>query len=239
MNVLWFSAGVSSAMVAYLCKDELDEIIYQHIDDQHPDTMRFLHDVENLIGREITVQQSPLKSVDTACRYGNCIRIPRTLPQCSTLLKKRERQKWEYEHEGNHTYFWGLDVTEKERADRFTRGMPHAEHRYPLIERELSKDDVHAMAVRLGLKRPAMYEMGYHNNNCIGCVAGGKGYWNKIRRDFPDVFASRAKLERDIGHSCINGVYLDELDPEAGRHDPPIDIECGVYCMLNLGGNHE
>lgn len=31
MNVLWFSAGVSSAMVAYLCKDELDEIIYQHI----------------------------------------------------------------------------------------------------------------------------------------------------------------------------------------------------------------
>ena len=88
MNVLWFSAGVSSAMVAYLCKDELDEIIYQHIDDQHPDTMRFLHDVENLIGRKITVQQSPLKSVDTACLYGSCIRIPRTLPQCSTLLKK-------------------------------------------------------------------------------------------------------------------------------------------------------
>lgn len=30
MNILWFSAGVSSAIAAYLCRDELDEIIYQH-----------------------------------------------------------------------------------------------------------------------------------------------------------------------------------------------------------------
>lgn len=234
MNVLWFSAGVSSAIVAYLCRNELDAIIYQHIDDQHPDTIRFLRDVEELIGRKIVVQQSPLKTVEAACKYGNCIRIPKRPPKCSEWLKQKERQRWEYEHNGQHVYFWGLDVNEQERSERFERGMPQSDHRFPLIERQLTKADVHAMAVRLGLKRPAMYEMGYHNNNCIGCVAGGMGYWNKIRVDFPETFAARAQLEREIGHSCINGVFLDELDPNAGRHDPPIDIECGVYCLLNL-----
>lgn len=31
-----------------------------------------------------------------------------------------------------------------------------------------------------------MYDLGYANNNCIGCVKGGIGYWNKIRIDFPE-----------------------------------------------------
>ena len=33
--------------------------------------------------------------------------------------------------------------------------------------------------------------MGYNNNNCIGCIKGGMGYWNKIRVDFPEVFEKR------------------------------------------------
>lgn len=58
-----------------------------------------------------------------------------------------------------------------------------------------------------------MYDLGYPNNNCVGCVKGGMGYWNKIRVDFPEVFERRARQEREIGHSCIKGVFLDELDP--------------------------
>ena len=49
------------------------------------------------------------------------------------------------------------------------------------------------------------------------------GYWNRIRKDFPGVFESRAKLERLVGQSMLkdkNGpVYLDELDSEQGRHE--------------------
>lgn len=83
-----------------------------------------------------------------------------------------------------------------------------------------------------GVKRPAMYDLGYMNNNCIGCVKGGMGYWNKIRRDFPDVFNQRAKMERTIGATCIKGIYLDELDTEAGRHEKPIVDDCGIMCEL-------
>ena len=74
------------------------------------------------------------------------------------------------------------------------------------------------------------------NNNCLGCVKGGMGYWNKIRRDFPDVFARRAKQEREIGHSCINGVFLDELDPDRGNINTEVMEDCTIACQLLTWG---
>lgn len=40
-------------------------------------------------------------------------------------------------------------------------------------------------------------------------------------------------MERDIGATCINGVYLDELDPEAGRNKVVV-ADCGIMCELAL-----
>lgn len=155
--------------------------------------------------------------------------------KCTQVLKKRVRKEWEYKHkEYDITYVWGFDVDEKNRANRLLESMPQFEHRFPLIEKGLTKQDVHGFAERLGIKRPVMYDMGYSNNNCIGCVKGGMGYWNKIRVDFPDVFDRMAKLEREIGHSCINGVFLDELDPNKGRMEDEILQDCGIFCMIAM-----
>lgn len=86
--------------------------------------------------------------------------------------------------------------------------------------------------------RPLMYDLGYPNNNCIGCIKGGMGYWNRIRKDFPEVFESRAKLERLVGHSMLkdkNGpVYLDELDPDRGDMNIEIFPDCGIMCYLSM-----
>ena len=72
---------------------------------------------------------------------------------------------------------------------------------------------------------------GYHNNNCVGCVKGGAGYWNKIRVDFPEAFERMARLELEIGAHIIKGKhYLDELPQDAGRWEDE-DIECGVLCI--------
>ena len=51
-------------------------------------------------------------------------------------------------------------------------------------------------------------------------------------KDFPDIFVRRAKQEREIGHSCIKGVFLDELDPDRGRMDEEIMPDCGIGCYL-------
>lgn len=82
------------------------------------------------------------------------------------------------------------------------------------------------------IELPAMYKLGYSNANCVGCVKGGMGYWNKIRVDFPEIFKRTAELERKAGHTCIKGKYLDELDPNAGRFEAIELPECGIFCEV-------
>lgn len=65
MKVCWFSTGISSFVACYLAKD-VDEIIYTHVPNQHPDSLRFLHDCEKVLGREITILQS-----DEWCKIRN------------------------------------------------------------------------------------------------------------------------------------------------------------------------
>ena len=103
---------------------------------------------------------------------------------------------------------------------------------FPLIEEKLTKKDCMQMLVDAGIELPMMYRLGYSNNNCIGCVKGGMGYWNKIRVDFPEIFNRTAQLEREAGHSCIKGKFLDELSPEAGRFEKIELPECGIYCEV-------
>ena len=234
ITVAWFSAGVSSAVATRLAIDEIDEVFYIHIDDQHPDTLRFVRECEAWFGKPITILQSPYKCVAHAVYAGGSryINGPRGA-NCTRWLKKRVRKEWECDkNEMRLRYVWGMDAGEAHRADRIRDTMIEFDHAFPLIERGIGKAEAHEILRASGIKRPAMYELGYHNNNCIGCIKGGMGYWNKIRVDFPDVFAARAKLEREVGASCINGVFLDELDPERGRHDGPIVDDCGIMCEL-------
>lgn len=213
-KVCWLSAGISSFVAGYLAGD-VDEWIYIDISVQHPDSLRFIHDVEKIINKQVTI-------------------LTHSAP-CTGMLKKAVRKKWENEHSQYHlTYVWGMDASEKRRAEGLIVNFPEFDHQFPLIDRKMSKQDCHAYVAQLGLKRPAMYDLGYNNNNCIGCVKGGMGYWNKIRKDFPEGFASRAKLERDIGRSCIYGMFLDELDPNRGKMSGEIMQDCGVMCYLAL-----
>lgn len=232
MNVAWFSAGCSSFLAAYLERDMLDKVVYIDIDDQHPDSMRFLEDAERLIGIEIEIIRSDkYVSVDDVIERERYINGPGGAA-CTKRLKKQVRQKWEREnYDGTpFTYVWGYDSSESARAERMRRNMPEYIHEFPLVVRGIGKPQVHAICERLGIRRPAMYDLGYPNNNCIGCVKGGMGYWNKIRRDFPSVFERRAKQEREIGRSCIRGVFLDELDPRRGRMDMEIMPTCDGMC---------
>lgn len=233
MKVAWFSAGCSSFVAAYLMRNELGRIVYIDIADQHPDSLRFVHDCEKLLDREIEIIKSDqYESVDDVHKRKKFINGAYGAP-CTLELKKRVREKWERENISEPTtYIWGYDLNEKHRAERLQETMIEFNHEFPLIDAMLTKQDVHGLCERLGLKRPIMYDLGYPNNNCIGCVKGGMGYWNKIRRDFPDVFNLRAERERAIGHSCIKGVFLDELDPDRGRFDIEVMPECSIMCQM-------
>jgi hypothetical protein len=85
-----------------------------------------------------------------------------------------------------------------------------------------------------------MYRLGYRNNNCRGCVKGGKGYWNKIRKDFPDYFERMAKMQDLLGPGSYfwpgdegeDRISLRELPPDAGRYEDEPDFQCGVLCEI-------
>lgn len=230
MKVALFSCGVSS-FCAILLATDVDRIIYTHIDDQHEDTLRYLADCEKYLGRKIEVLQSPYKTVDSVVRAHGYVNGPAGA-KCTEILKRRVRKEWEAQQQEPITYVWGYDANERHRAERVCEMMPEYGHEFPLIDANLTKADAHGMLHKTGIKRPCMYNMGYPNNNCIACVKGGMGYFNHIRRDFPRIFKSRAEMERAIGHSCINGVFLDELDPDRGAQDIGVMPECSIMCEI-------
>lgn len=252
MVVSWFSAGVSSAVATKMLIGRIDRIIYTHIEDQHEDTMRFVKDCESWFGKTVEIIQSPYKNVEAAVQAGGAKFINGPSGAiCTRYLKRRVRKEWECDNDDGHlTYVWGLDVNESKprpprnisRVEGIRMAMPDQEHLFPLVDASISKEHAHEILRASGITRPAMYDLGYHNNNCVGCVKGGAGYWNKIRVDFPDVFAKRAALERRIGGTCLKRndvqegeevkLYLDELDPKAGRHDSEIMDDCGIMCEL-------
>ena len=226
-------------MAGYLAGD-VDEWIYIDIDDQHPDSMRFIRDCEAAVGKEIRILRSEeYRRVEDCVRVFGGFRDARNgFAPCTSWMKMRVRKVWEQEHTGyDLAYVWGFDLHEKSRAGRTIEANPQAEHEFPLIEKGLSKEEVHGLFERtFTFPRPVMYDMGYPNNNCLGCIKGGMGYWNRIRKDFPDVFESRAKLERLVGYSILkdrNGpVYLDELEPDRGDMNTEIFPDCGIMCYL-------
>lgn len=227
VRVGWFSAGCSSFVACRIAKP--DKVIYIHVANQHPDTIRFLMDARQYLGEIEVLQSMRFVSVDEVISNGY-INGP-SGAACTLELKKRVRQRWERENFGPHTYIWGFDAKERRRADAIVNAMPEFDHYFPLIERNLTKEDCHALCEEMGIRRPEMYDLGYPNNNCVGCVKGNAGYWNKVRDDFPHVFERRARQEREIGHSCIKGTFLDELDPNVGR-GKVIVPSCSPYCVI-------
>ena len=234
VKVVWLSAGVSSFIAGYLAKD-VDEWIYIDIEDQHPDSIRFIRDCEKVIGKRVTILRSLYYSdVESVCRSVRYVNGTTGAP-CTKALKKQVRKRWELDHMTDDlTYVWGMDCNERHRADRIVEGFPQVKHEFPLIDKNLTKEDAHGILRRLGIRRPAMYDLGYSNNNCIGCVKGGAGYWNKIRKDFPEVYKKRAEMERDIGHSVLKDYFLDELPEDKGRMSKEIMDECSILCELAI-----
>ena len=118
---------------------DIDEIIYTHIPNQHPDSLRFLHDCEELLGRKITIIQSDkYKDVDDVIMRTHMINSAFGAP-CTRILKREVRRKWEREHPDHHTYVWGYDCNETKRADHVIENMSDYDHEFPLIDHGLTK----------------------------------------------------------------------------------------------------
>jgi len=234
-TVVWFSAGAASAIAARLTLNDTPDAVLAYTDpgSEHPDNQRFITDVEQWLGTSVVRLRSDKYQdtwqVWTERRYLN----GPSGALCTTELKKKQRYAFE---RPDDIQVFGYTSEEQHRADRFREQNPGVDLRTPLIKRGLTKDDCLALLERAGIELPVMYRLGYRHNNCIGCPKGGIGYWNKIRRDFPDVFDRMARLERELDATCTRDndgpVWLDELDPARGSHADEPSFECSLLCTL-------
>lgn len=235
----WWSAGVTSTVAIKIAIDDgLNVVpIYFETGSAHPDNERFMRDCEQWYGQKIiTFQNSKHSSVLDLLDKITYVNGPAGA-ECTRTLKKDVRiaiEKWmPY---GAQIFGFEFEPKEIKRAERFNEQYPNAKAIFPLIEEKLTKRDCIRILNRCKITLPTMYLMGYSNNNCIGCVKGGMGYWNKIRHDFSKTFNEMANLERRKGHSCIKGVFLDELDPSRGNYPTELAVECGVTCAIEEMG---
>jgi 3'-phosphoadenosine 5'-phosphosulfate sulfotransferase (PAPS reductase)/FAD synthetase len=233
-KIAWFSCGATSAVACKLGLNKYPdlEVCYIETGSHHPDNLRFLRDCERWFGKKITVLKSEYKDIFDVFERTGFIHSAHYAP-CTQKLKTLVRQKYEYENDID-TYIWGFEYGAKEqaRAERMCQRYTQFKHEFPLIDARLDKPACLALIKDADIQLPQMYKMGYHNNNCIGCVKGGMGYWNRIRKDFPDVFDRMAKLERKIGHHCLKQCFLDELPVDAGRDEKVLEPQCSIFCGL-------
>lgn len=240
--VCWFSCGAASAVATKLAIAENAGrlplvIVNTEVAEEHPDNKRFFNDCQEWFGQQIEVLRNETYGASIYQVFANTryLKGP-SGAACTRLLKKHVRHG--FERPGDRQVF-GFTAEEAGRLDRFLDAN-NIDVWAPLIDRGLGKGDCLGMLKGAGIELPMMYRLGYHNNNCIGCVKGEAGYWNKIRVDFPETFERMAEIEEYLGRTVckierggkLERIPLRQLPPDAGDYPSEQKIECGLFCEM-------
>ena len=238
--IVWFSCGAASAVAAKLVTERYPspeiEIVYCDLSkDEHSDNPRFMLDVENWIGRKVTIIRSlKYETVDDVFeseRYMSGVKGAR----CTQEMKRIPRLKYQ---RPDDVHVFGFHAGEEKRIREFEIYNPAIQVRWVLRDSGINKQECYRRLLQAGIEIPEMYKLGYKNNNCIGCVkATSPGYWNKIRHDFPEIFQSRASRSRELGVRLVRikgkRKFLDELPfGEVGRYVEE-NVSCGPQCGVS------
>jgi len=234
--VSWFSCGAASAFATYLAaskyKNNFFEAVYCRVNEEHKDNLRFLNDFSSTFSIPVKIigDTNHNFSIYKVFESRKFIKGPAGAP-CTMILKKNVRKKYQ---RPTDIQIFGYTSEEENRANRFLDSNNEVNVDFILLENNYTKKDCLDFVKDMGIEIPAMYKLGYSNNNCVGCVKGGMGYWNKIRVDFPEAFNKMALLERKLKHAINkdkNGaVYLDDLDSNRGNFKKDKPADCGFTC---------
>lgn len=238
--VCWFSCGAASAVATKLAitehKDRPVVIAYCDTGAEHHDNKRFLAECEKWFDHKITILKS--KKYDSVWDVFEKTRYLAGVngARCTVEMKKLVRE--EFQDAQGDLQIFGMDSSEANRALRLRDGISEIVTDFPLINRSMSKPICLGIIQQAGIELPEMYKLGFRNNNCIGCVKGQAGYWNRIRKHFPAVFERMSAMEQDLdvalcktyaGDGERKRVFLKDLPLDAGKLEP-LEISCSLFC---------
>lgn len=237
---VWFSCGAASAVAAKKTIEKYGEthtviIVNNPVANEHEDNERFLRDCEKWFGQKIVKAINPnypscdIRDVFDKRKYMSGV----AGAPCTVQLKKEAR----YHFEKTNKIDWhvlGFTLEEKARSDRFMKF--ERDNLIPvLIDEKLTKGHCFDILIDAGIRLPKIYELGFPNANCIGCVKSqSPTYWNLVRSKFPDVFNERAEQSRRIGARLVKvrgkRIFLDQLKP-TDKGGKIRSYECGIFCQ--------
>lgn len=200
--VCQFSCGAASAVATKLALAQYGsthdvQILNAFVLEEHEDNRRFLTDCQAWFGRDITVLRDTKSdaSIIKVFRQRQFMKGPRGAP-CTAQLKRKLLDDWK---QPGDVIVFGFTAEEADRLDDFRERYPDRPCLAPLVDAGLGKEDCKAMVLRAGIRLPYMYELGYDNANCKGCVKGGEAYFRAIREDFPAEFEALCQVQDEIG----------------------------------------
>ena len=242
--ICWFSCGAASAVATKLALKKYPdaEIWLIEMLGEHEDNYRFRNEAESWFDRQInSARNENYTDHFSVFQKEKIFRLKKGFAPCTTRLKTMVRKRIDTCPETLNIFGYCADKREEERAHRFQRNNWDLKCWFPLIDEGITHQRAVGMIANVGIDVPEMYKLGFYNNNCIGCVKGGLGYWNKVRVHFPEVFEKFSKLERELGRTILTqkvgrgdnrkGVplFLDELEPWRGCKKD-LEITCDFLC---------
>lgn len=238
----WYSCGVASAVATkkaieiYGATQEVLPVCCDTRQSEHSDNYRFSRDCEQWFGRPILfIRNAAYDDVDDVFekdRYMSGINGAR----CTKMLKKVPRLHFARSND-THIFGYTSDKKERKRLSRFRVNNPGLKLIDILGDLGVTKQQCYEIVKAAGIALPAMYGLGFDNNNCPGCVkASGPAYWDNVRRHFPEVFKRRAEQSRALGVRLVEirhhvRIFLDELPPGPFKKSrKKEDLSCGPDC---------
>ena len=238
--VCWFSCGAASAVATSIALRKYrgsHEVVIAYCETgaEHPDNERFLADCVRWFNQDI-VRLKSQKYADTwelweKRRFLSGVNGA----LCTSEMKVAPRMDFQLPSD-LHVFGYTADAADIKRADAFRERWDLMKVETPLIDAGLNKANVLAVIEGAGIKLPALYGLGFHNNNCIPCVkAQSPNYWSLVRRKFPAEFGRMAKLSRELNVRLTRireeRIFIDEIPADWPTNDP-IAPACDFMCQF-------
>jgi len=260
-HIAWWSGGITSAvtcqkMIELYGKDKV-RIVFIDTHNEHEDTYRFKKDCEKWYGlpiETITGIGDKYPTIQSVWEKHKSLNVAHGAI-CSSTLKRKVREDWQKNNKWE-TQAFGFELDEIKRVRSMALNNPKLKPVFPLMMFGLTKKDCINIVEEAGVEAPVMYKLGFLNNNCFGtgCVQGGIGYWQKMRRDFPDKFDAMAEVEHRLTNlkgspvtmlkdqSKEGGLVflkphkdypnIKDISMLKGREPKPL-FECNGFCGIN------
>jgi hypothetical protein len=239
----WFSCGAASAVATkktierFGATTEIKIVCCDTRSSENPDNYRFSAECEKWFDQPIIFLKNEafgtIDDVFEATGYMAGVRGAR----CTTELKKKPRHAFQ---RADDRHVFGYTADEGRRIANFEQRNPELRLIWILRDLGIDKDECYRVIRQAGIALPAMYGMGFKNNNCPGCVkASSPRYWALVREKFPEVFKRRSEQSRKIGVRLVEirhheRIFLDEL-PEGDFGGMPVNenVSCGPECGVS------